>query len=56
MTIGCSLRSVWEEIRDATIDILSRTTLADLATKASGPWRESDAWPIPAAKRLEVIS
>lgn len=35
---GCSLRSVWEEIRDATIERLDRTTFADLAAGAAGPW------------------
>jgi Rrf2 family protein len=38
MEIGCSLRSVWQEVRDATIAILSRTTFADLAREAGGPW------------------
>ncbi len=40
MMIGCSLRETWEEVRDATIDILARTTFADLAERASGPWRD----------------
>lgn len=38
MEIGCSLRSVWQEVRDATIAILERTTFADLARDAGGPW------------------
>src|SRR5262245_28964221 len=38
MTPGCSLQSVWSEVRDATIAILSRTTFADLAARANGPW------------------
>jgi Rrf2 family transcriptional regulator, cysteine metabolism repressor len=38
MTVGCSMRDVWEEVRDATIQILERTTFADLAAKAGGPW------------------
>ena len=38
MTVGCSLRGVWEEVRDATIEILSRSTFADLAAGAGGPW------------------
>ncbi|MDX6554873.1 MAG: hypothetical protein QOD86_1068 [Miltoncostaeaceae bacterium] len=38
MTVGCSLRGVWEEVRDATIEILSRRTFADLAAGAAGPW------------------
>jgi Rrf2 family protein len=29
-----SLRPVWEEVRDATIDVLARTTFADLAAQA----------------------
>jgi Rrf2 family protein len=40
MTLGCSLRFVWEEVRDATIKALSETTFADLAAKAGGPWRD----------------
>jgi Rrf2 family protein len=40
MEVACSLRSVWEEIRDATISILGRTTFADLAREAGGPWRD----------------
>jgi Rrf2 family protein len=39
MTIGCSMRAVWEEVRDATIQILERTTFAQLAERAAGPWR-----------------
>ena len=38
MEIGCSLRSVWAEVRDATIAILERTDFADLAAQAGGPW------------------
>src|SRR6266536_1439777 len=30
MTIGCTLREVWEEIRDATIQLLGQATFADL--------------------------
>ena len=40
MTVECSLRFVWEEVRDATIVALSRTTFADLAKRAGGPWRD----------------
>lgn len=32
--VARTLRPVWEEIRDATIDILARTTFADLARRA----------------------
>jgi len=38
MTPGCSLQTVWAEVRDATIAILARTTFADLAKQATGPW------------------
>jgi Rrf2 family transcriptional regulator, cysteine metabolism repressor len=38
MEIGCSLRDVWAEVRDATIAILERTDFATLAAQAGGPW------------------
>jgi Rrf2 family transcriptional regulator, cysteine metabolism repressor len=38
MTIGCSLRLVWETVRDATVTALAETTFEDLATRAGGPW------------------
>lgn len=38
MEIGCSLRETWEEVRDATINILDRTTFADLAKRSGGSW------------------
>jgi Rrf2 family protein len=38
MTLGCTLRDVWEEVRDATITLLGRVTFADLAARAGGPW------------------
>jgi Rrf2 family transcriptional regulator, cysteine metabolism repressor len=38
MTVGCTLRDVWEEIRDATISLLGGVTFADLAARAGGPW------------------
>jgi Rrf2 family cysteine metabolism transcriptional repressor len=47
MTLACSMREVWEEVRDATIAILGRTTFADLARRAGGPWRDPSL--IPAA-------
>jgi Rrf2 family protein len=40
MSVGCSLRVVWEEIRDATITALGQTTFADLAARSGGPWRD----------------
>ena len=33
--VARSLREAWAEVRDATIDILGRTTFADLAERAS---------------------
>jgi len=38
MAVGCSLRGVWEEVRDATIALLGGVTFADLAARAGGPW------------------
>lgn len=43
MTVGCSMRFVWEEVRDATIKILSETTFADLRERAGGRWLEPAA-------------
>jgi Rrf2 family transcriptional regulator, cysteine metabolism repressor len=40
MEVGCSMRSVWQEVRDATIVILQRTTFDDLARSAGGRWLE----------------
>jgi Rrf2 family protein len=42
MTVECSLRFVWEEVRDATIKTLAGTTFADLAERAGGPWRDPE--------------
>ena len=39
--VARSLRPVWVEVRDATIDILERTTFADLAARARGPTQDS---------------
>jgi Rrf2 family protein len=38
MEVGCSMRTMWQEVRDATIAILERTTFADLARDAGGRW------------------
>ena len=38
MMVGCTLRDVWEEVRDATIALLGGVTFADLAKRAGGPW------------------
>ena len=40
MSVGCTLREVWEEVRDATISLLAGVTFADLAARAGGPWTE----------------
>jgi Rrf2 family cysteine metabolism transcriptional repressor len=45
MTLACSMREVWEEVRDATIAILGRTTFADLARRAGGPWTDPSLLP-----------
>ncbi len=40
MMTGCALRSVWMEVRDATIEILDGVTFAELAERAGGPWMD----------------
>jgi Rrf2 family protein len=40
MSVECSLRFVWEDVRDATIRLLAETTFEDLAARAGGPWRD----------------
>jgi Rrf2 family protein len=40
MSVDCSLRFVWEAVRDATIRALAETTFADLAARAGGRWRD----------------
>ncbi len=49
MTVGCTLREVWEEIRDATISLLGGVTFADLATRAGGPWTDPSLLELPEA-------
>jgi DNA-binding IscR family transcriptional regulator len=39
--VAGTLRPVWEEVRDATIEILARTTFADLARGAETPAKGS---------------
>ena len=51
MMVGCTLREVWEEVRDATIALLGGVTFADLAARAEGPWLDPsliDPVPNPA--------
>jgi Rrf2 family protein len=50
MTIGCTLREVWEEIRDATIQLLGRATFADLAARAGGPWTDPSLLEVEPAR------
>lgn len=38
MTVGCTLREVWEQVRDDTISTLASHTFADLAVRAGGRW------------------
>ena len=40
MTVGCTLRDVWQEVRDATISLLGGVTFADLAARTGGPWTD----------------
>lgn len=40
MTVGCTMREVWEEVRDATISLLGGVTFAELAARAGGPWTD----------------
>ena len=48
MGLGCSLRDVWEELRDATITLLGTVTFAQLAENAGGPWLDpSLIVPVP---------
>jgi Rrf2 family transcriptional regulator, cysteine metabolism repressor len=48
MMIGCSLRWVWEELRDVTIRLLGGVTFKDLAEDAGGPWIDpSLITPVP---------
>jgi Rrf2 family protein len=45
--VADSLREAWSEVRDATIEILERTTFADLAKRAGGRWREDSSTLVP---------
>jgi Rrf2 family transcriptional regulator, cysteine metabolism repressor len=45
--VADSLRDVWSEVRDATIEILERTTFADLAKQAGGRWRDDSSTVVP---------
>src|SRR6476661_7219591 len=45
--VADSLRGTWTEVRDATIEILERTTFADLAERAGGSWRDDSSTEVP---------
>jgi len=45
--VADSLRGTWGEVRDATIEILERTTFADLAKSAGGRWRDDSPELVP---------
>jgi Rrf2 family protein len=45
MSIGCAIRSTWEEVREAITPILESTTFADLARRSSGAWLEAVSLP-----------
>jgi Rrf2 family protein len=47
MSLGCSLRDVWAEVRDATISLLGGVTFADLAKRAGGPWLDASLIELP---------
>ena len=45
MQVGCSLKEVWSEVRDATIAILENVTFADLVERAGGRWVDPNLAP-----------
>ena len=45
--VADSLRDTWAEVRDATIEILERTTFADLAERAGGRWKDDLSALVP---------
>lgn len=46
MEVGCSLRHVWEDVRDLVIARLGATTFADLVADADGPWTDPRSLPV----------
>jgi hypothetical protein len=38
--VACSLKEVWQEVRDATIAILEGHDFATLAARAGGRWAD----------------
>jgi Rrf2 family protein len=48
MMVGCTLREVWADVRDATIALLGGVTFAELAARAAGAWTDpSQIVPVP---------
>lgn len=45
--VARSLRVAWGEVRDGTIEVLERTTFADLAKQAGGKWRPDLSDQVP---------
>jgi Rrf2 family cysteine metabolism transcriptional repressor len=45
--VARSLRPAWGDVRDATIEVLERTTFADLAEQAGGRWRPNLSDDVP---------
>jgi len=45
--VADSLREVWSEVRDSTIEILGRMAFADLAKQAGGSWRDESSKLVP---------
>jgi Rrf2 family protein len=45
--VADSLREAWGDVRDATIEILERTTFADLAKRVGGKWHEDLSALVP---------
>lgn len=43
MEVGCSLRFVWEDVRDVVLAHMSGVTFADLADRAGGPWIDASS-------------
>jgi Rrf2 family transcriptional regulator, cysteine metabolism repressor len=51
MAVECSLRFVWQDVRDATIELLGRISFRDLAERAGGPWRDPELIGSPRAEQ-----
>jgi Rrf2 family protein len=54
MLAGCALNETWAEVRDATIAILERTTLATLAARSGGKWTEGRQ-PVVLSQRRDTV-